>query len=61
MIDYAPFSGLFRRAASIVRQDGIGSTGQATRGTPHPGHALQQDLADVPAGVVRVGIARAVA
>lgn len=59
--DYAPFSLLFPRAAAIVHQGGVGTTGQAMRaGRPMLVMPYAFDQQDNGARVQRLGIARVV-
>lgn len=59
--DYAPFSELFPRAAAIVHQGGVGTTGQAMRsGRPMLVMPYAHDQFDNAARVVRLGIARSI-
>ncbi|HEY0758028.1 MAG TPA: glycosyltransferase [Acidisarcina sp.] len=56
---YAPFSELFRRAAAVVHQGGIGTTGQAlTAGVPMLVVPLGLDQPDNAARAARLGVAR---
>ena len=60
--DYAPFSQLFPRAAAIVHQGGIGTTGQGMRsGRPTLVMPLSHDQYDNAARVARLGISRTIA
>ena len=60
--DYAPHSKLFPRAAAIVHQGGIGTTGQAMRsGRPMIVVPFAHDQPDNAARVKRLGIARTIA
>jgi rhamnosyltransferase subunit B len=59
--DYAPFSELFPRAAAIVHQGGIGTTGQAMRsGRPMLVMPYAHDQPDNAARVTRLGIANSI-
>jgi rhamnosyltransferase subunit B len=59
--DYAPFSGLFPRAAAIVHQGGAGTTAQAMRaGRPMLVVPFAHDQQDNAARTERLGIARQV-
>jgi UDP:flavonoid glycosyltransferase YjiC (YdhE family) len=59
---YAPFSGLFPRAAAIVHQGGVGTTAQAMRsGRPMLVVPFAFDQPDNADRVVRLGIARKIA
>jgi UDP:flavonoid glycosyltransferase YjiC (YdhE family) len=58
-VEYAPFSQLFPRAAAIVHQGGIGTTGQAMRsGRPMLVVPYAHDQPDNAERVARLGIAR---
>lgn len=58
---YAPFSQLFARAAAIVHQGGVGTTGQAMRsGRPQLVMPYAHDQFDNAARVCRHGIARTI-
>jgi len=58
-VAYAPFSALFPRAAVIVHQGGVGTTGQAMRaGRPMLVVPFGYDQPDNAARVTRLGIAR---
>lgn len=58
-VAYAPFSALFPRAAAIVHQGGVGTTGQAMRaGRPMLVVPFGYDQPDNAARVTRLGIAR---
>jgi rhamnosyltransferase subunit B len=60
--DYAPFSELFPRAAAIVHQGGVGTTGQAMRaGRPMLVVPYAYDQPDNAERVARLGIARTLA
>ncbi len=60
--DYAPFSQLFSRAAVIVHQGGIGTTGQGMRsGRPTLVMPLSHDQHDNAARVARLRISRTLA
>lgn len=57
--DYAPFTALFPRAAAIVHQGGVGTTGQAMRaGKPMLVMPYSHDQPDNADRVCRLGIAR---
>jgi len=57
--DYAPFTALFPRAAAIVHQGGVGTTGQAMRaGKPMLVMPYAHDQPDNADRVCRLGIAR---
>jgi UDP:flavonoid glycosyltransferase YjiC (YdhE family) len=57
--DYAPFSALFPRAAAVVHQGGVGTTGQALRaGVPMLVVPLAHDQPDNADRVRRLGVAR---
>src|SRR5437762_3042105 len=59
--EYAPFSELFPRAAAIVHQGGIGTTGQALRsGRPAVIVPFSHDQPDNAARCERLGVARVV-
>lgn len=59
--DYAPYSKLFPRAAAIVHQGGVGTTGQAMRaGRPMIVMPYAHDQPDNAARVTRLGIARTI-
>ena len=60
-VPYAPHSGLFARAAAIVHQGGIGTTGQALRaGRPMLIVPFGHDQPDNAARCARLGVARVV-
>lgn len=60
-VDYAPFSALFPRAAAVVHQGGVGTTGQAMRaGVPQLIVPFAHDQHDNAARVVRRGLGRTV-
>lgn len=60
--DYAPFSQIFPRAAAVVHQGGIGTTGQGMRsGRPTLVMPLSHDQYDNAARVARLGISRTIA
>jgi rhamnosyltransferase subunit B len=60
-LPYAPHSGLFARAAAIVHQGGIGTTGQALRaGRPMLIVPFGHDQPDNAARCARLGVARVV-
>jgi rhamnosyltransferase subunit B len=57
--DYAPYSDLFPRAAAIVHQGGVGTTGQALRsGRPQLVMPYSHDQPDHAARVQRLGVGR---
>jgi UDP:flavonoid glycosyltransferase YjiC (YdhE family) len=57
--DYAPFSALFPRAAAVVHQGGVGTTGQALRaGVPMLVVPFGHDQPDNADRVRRLGVAR---
>jgi rhamnosyltransferase subunit B len=59
--DYAPFSELFPRAAAIVHQGGVGTTGQAMRaGRPMLIVPFAHDQPDNAARIRRLGIGRVI-
>ncbi len=59
--DYAPFSDLFPRAAAIVHQGGIGTTGQALRsGRPMLVIPYGFDQPDNAARLVRIGVGQSI-
>jgi UDP:flavonoid glycosyltransferase YjiC (YdhE family) len=59
---YAPYSELFPRAAAVVHQGGIGTTGQAMRsGRPMLVMPYAHDQPDNAGRVTRLGIARTIA
>lgn len=59
--EYAPYSELFPRAAAIVHQGGIGTTGQALRaGRPMLVMPYSHDQPDNTYRVTRLGIARTI-
>lgn len=59
--DYAPYSDLFPRAAAIVHQGGVGTTGQAMRsGRPMIVMPYAHDQPDNAARVARRGISRTI-
>lgn len=59
---YAPFSELFPRAAAIVHQGGVGTTGQAMRsGRPMLVMPYGHDQPDNASRLTRLGIARTIA
>lgn len=59
--DYVPFSGLFPRAAAIVHQGGVGTTGQALRaGRPMLVMPYGHDQPDNARRVTRLGVARTI-
>ncbi|MSR58149.1 MAG: glycosyltransferase [Planctomycetaceae bacterium] len=59
--EYAPFSELFPRAAAIVHQGGVGTTGQAMRaGRPMLVMPYAHDQPDNADRVVKLGIARTI-
>ena len=56
--DYAPFSQLFPRAAAVVHQGGVGTTGQVLRaGVPHLIMPYAHDQPDNAARCRRLGVA----
>ena len=60
-VDYAPFSELFPRAAAIVHQGGVGTTGQAMRGgRPMLVVPFAHDQPDNAERVRRLGISRTI-
>ena len=60
--DYAPYSELFPRAAAVVHQGGVGTTGQALRaGRPMLVMPYAHDQPDNAARVTRLGVARTIA
>lgn len=62
IVDYAPFSVLFPRAAAIVHQGGVGTTGQVLRaGRPMLVVPFSHDQPDNAARVVKLGVARTLA
>jgi rhamnosyltransferase subunit B len=61
VFSYAPFTELFPRAAAIVHQGGVGTTGQAMRsGKPMLVMPYGQDQPDNAARIVRLGIGRTI-
>lgn len=59
--DYAPFSLLFPRAACVVHQGGVGTTGQVLRaGVPHLIMPYSHDQPDNAARCRRLGVAEAI-
>ena len=59
--EYAPFSALFPRAAAVVHQGGVGTTGEAMRaGRPMLVMPYSHDQPDNAARVARLGIARTI-
>ncbi len=57
--DYAPYSKVFPRAACVVHQGGVGTTGQVLRaGVPHLIMPYSHDQPDNAARCVRLGVAR---
>lgn len=57
--DYAPFSLLFSRAACVVHQGGVGTTGQVLRaGVPHLIMPYSHDQPDNAARCRRIGVAK---
>ncbi len=57
--DYAPYSLVFPRAACVVHQGGIGTTGQVLRaGVPHLFMPFSHDQPDNAARCERIGVAR---
>ena len=60
-VDYAPFAALFPRAAAIVHQGGVGTTGQAMRaGRPMLVMPYAHDQPDNAERAARLGIARTI-
>jgi UDP:flavonoid glycosyltransferase YjiC (YdhE family) len=60
-VEYAPFSELFPRAAAIVHQGGVGTTGQALRaGRPSLVMPYSHDQPDNAARAERLGVARTI-
>lgn len=56
---YAPFSALFPRAAAVIHQCGVGTTGQVLRaGVPSLAVPLSHDQFDNAARLERAGVAR---
>jgi UDP:flavonoid glycosyltransferase YjiC (YdhE family) len=61
VFDYAPYSALFPRAAAIVHQGGVGTTGQAMRaGRPQVVVPFAHDQPDNADRMVRLGVGRTV-
>lgn len=59
--DYAPFTLVFPRAACVVHQGGVGTTGQVLRaGVPHLIMPYGHDQPDNAARCKRIGVARVV-
>ena len=59
--DYAPFSELFPRAACVVHQGGVGTTGQVLRaGVPHLIMPYAHDQPDNAARCQRLGVAEVI-
>ena len=59
--DYAPYSLVFPRAACVVHQGGVGTTGQVLRaGVPHLIMPYGHDQPDNAARCKRIGVARTV-
>jgi rhamnosyltransferase subunit B len=59
--DYAPYGGLLRRAAAVVHQGGVGTTGQTLRaGVPALVVPYNHDQPDNAARAVRLGTARTI-
>ena len=59
--DYAPYSQLFPKAACVVHQGGVGTTGQVLRaGVPHLIMPYSHDQPDNAARCVRFGVARTI-
>jgi rhamnosyltransferase subunit B len=57
--DYAPYSLVFPRAACVVHQGGVGTTGQVLRaGAPHLFMPYSHDQPDNAARCARIGVAR---
>ena len=60
-VEYAPFAALFPRAAAVVHQGGVGTTGQAMRaGRPMLVMPFAHDQPDNAERVRRLGIARTI-
>lgn len=60
-VEYAPYSELFPRAAAIVHQGGVGTTGQSMRaGRPILVMPYSHDQPDNAARVTRLGMARTI-
>jgi UDP:flavonoid glycosyltransferase YjiC (YdhE family) len=60
-VEYAPFSELFPRAAAVVHQGGVGTTGQALRaGRPSLVMPYSHDQPDNAARAERLGVARTI-
>lgn len=60
--DYAPYSELFPRAACVVHQAGVGTTGQVLRaGVPHVIVPFAHDQPDNAARCRRIGVAEIIA
>jgi UDP:flavonoid glycosyltransferase YjiC (YdhE family) len=58
-VPYAPFSRVFARAACVVHQGGVGTTGQVLRaGIPHLIMPYSHDQPDNAARCRRIGVAR---
>lgn len=61
VVDYAPYSEVFPRAAAVVHQGGAGTTGQALRaGVPQLIVPFAHDQPDNAARVARLGAARTI-
>lgn len=59
--DYAPYSFVFPKAACVVHQGGVGTTGQVLRaGAPHLIMPYSHDQPDNAARCVRLGVARTI-
>ena len=59
--DYAPFSQLFPKAACVVHQGGVGTTGQVLRaGVPHLIMPYSHDQPDNAARCKQLGVARTI-
>src|SRR6185369_9299389 len=59
--DYAPYSEVFPRAACVVHQGGVGTTGQVLRaGVPHLIVPFAHDQPDNAARCRRLGVAEAI-
>jgi UDP:flavonoid glycosyltransferase YjiC (YdhE family) len=60
--DYAPYSQVFRRAACVVHQGGVGTTAQALRaGVPQLVMPYSHDQPDNAARCARLGVSRTIA
>jgi UDP:flavonoid glycosyltransferase YjiC (YdhE family) len=61
-VDYAPYSRIFPRAACVVHQGGVGTTGQVLRaGVPHLIMPFGHDQPDNAARCRRLGVAEVIA